>query len=80
MEKKDSVTAESRKLDIRAVPDPEVTEKAVRRKFTAAYKLRILKEAEGCTEAGAHISSDTQRPIHALRPLRILIPRSSAAG
>ena len=36
----------------KAVPDPEVPEKTVRRKFTAAYKLRILKEAESCTEYG----------------------------
>ena len=36
----------------KAVPDPEVPEKTVRRKFTAAYKLRILKEAESCTELG----------------------------
>jgi len=32
--------------------DPEVPEKAVRRRYTAAYKLRILKEAEGCKETG----------------------------
>ena len=36
----------------KVVPDPEVPEKTVRRKFTAAYKLRILKEAESCTEQG----------------------------
>ena len=36
----------------KAVPDPEVPEKTVRRKFTAAYKLRILKEAERCTKPG----------------------------
>jgi transposase-like protein len=36
----------------KAVSDPEVPEKAVRRRFTAAYKLRILKEAESCTEPG----------------------------
>ncbi len=36
----------------KAVPDPEVPGKTVRRKFTAAYKLRILKEAERCTEPG----------------------------
>ena len=36
----------------KVVPDPEVPEKTVRRKFTAAYKLRILKEAESCTEHG----------------------------
>jgi transposase len=52
MKEKDSMTEENRKSDIRAVPDPEVTEKAVRRKFTAAFKLRILKEAEACTKQG----------------------------
>ena len=36
----------------KAVPDPEVPEKTARRKFTAAYKLRILKEAESCTVQG----------------------------
>ena len=36
----------------RVVPDPEVPEKTVRRRFTAAYKLRILKETDGCTEFG----------------------------
>jgi transposase-like protein len=33
-------------------PDPEVAEKKSRRKFTAKYKLRILKEADSCTEQG----------------------------
>jgi len=37
---------------IRTVPDPEVREKAVRRKFTAEHKLRILKEAGSCKEHG----------------------------
>ena len=37
---------------IRTVPDPEVREKAVRRKFTAEHKLRILKEAESCMKWG----------------------------
>src|SRR5574341_1372413 len=32
--------------------DPEVTEKAQRRRFTPEYKLRILEEADGCREAG----------------------------
>ena len=35
-----------------AVPEPEVRERAVRRRFTAEYKLRILKEAESCKERG----------------------------
>lgn len=34
------------------VPDPEVVAKARRRKFTAKYKLRILEEADRCTERG----------------------------
>ena len=33
-------------------PDPEVPEKAKRRRFTARYKLRVLQEAEACREAG----------------------------
>ena len=47
MEEKNSAMAHPK-----VVPDPEVPEKTVRRKFTAAYKLRILKEAESCTEQG----------------------------
>ena len=31
---------------------PEVNEKPVRRQFDAAYKLRILEEADRCTEPG----------------------------
>ena len=33
-------------------PDPEVAERARRRQFTAAYKLRILEEADACTASG----------------------------
>lgn len=32
--------------------NPEVPEKPVRRRFEAAYKLRILEEADRCTEPG----------------------------
>lgn len=38
-------------LDAR-MPDPEVVPKAQRRQFTAEYKLRILEEADRCTEPG----------------------------
>lgn len=31
-------------------PNPEVSPKAKRRKFTAAYKLRILEEADNCAQ------------------------------
>ena len=33
-------------------PDPEVSSRPVRRKFTAEYKLKILAEADRCTEHG----------------------------
>jgi transposase len=35
-----------------APSDPEVPERPTRRRFTAEYKLAILKEADGATEAG----------------------------
>lgn len=34
------------------IPDPEVPEKTKRRKFTAAYKLRMLHASEQCTQPG----------------------------
>ncbi len=33
-------------------PDTEVTEKAKRRRYKAEYKVRILREADGCTKPG----------------------------
>lgn len=33
-------------------PDPEVPERARRRRFTAAYKLRTLEEADACCRPG----------------------------
>ena len=33
-------------------PDPEVTEKAQRRRFSAEYKLRVLREADQCRKPG----------------------------
>lgn len=33
-------------------PDPQVVPKAERRQFSAEYKLRILAEADACTERG----------------------------
>ena len=35
-----------------AAPDPEVPENKKRRKFTTAYKLRILQEADQCEKNG----------------------------
>ncbi len=34
------------------MPDPEVAERPVRRRFTAEYKLRIVEEANAVTEPG----------------------------
>jgi transposase len=34
------------------VPDPELVERAKRRRFSAEYKLRILRQAEACTRSG----------------------------
>jgi transposase-like protein len=34
------------------VPDPELVERARRRRFPAEYKLRILREADACTRPG----------------------------
>jgi transposase len=34
------------------VPDPELVERASRRRFTAAYKLSIVLEADACTRPG----------------------------
>ena len=33
-------------------PDPEVTERAKRRRFTAEYKLRVLRKADACKGDG----------------------------
>lgn len=35
------------------IPDPEVSAKATRRRFTSEYKRRILDEAAACTDLGA---------------------------
>ena len=36
----------------RTTPSPEVLEKPARRRFTVEYKLRILAEADACSEPG----------------------------
>ena len=45
--------AASQRVLAAALPNPEVPDKAVRRRFTAEYKLRILNQADACTEAGS---------------------------
>ncbi len=36
----------------RVGPDPELVERPRRRRFTAAYKPEVLREADGCTKPG----------------------------
>jgi transposase len=40
------------RTEVLRTPDPEVPEKPVRRRFSAEYKLRILREAEACQQHG----------------------------
>ena len=50
-----TMTAPGMRVDPGAMsspPDPEVPEKAKRRRFSAEYKLAILHEADRCTEPG----------------------------
>ena len=37
---------------VRPTPDPEVVAKPKRRQFTAEYRLRVLEEADRCTQPG----------------------------
>src|SRR5215207_6351736 len=37
---------------VAGVPDPELVERPRRRRFTAEYKLRILREADACSKPG----------------------------
>ena len=50
-----TMTAPRTRVDPEAMPsppDPEVPEKARRRRFSAEYKLAILREVDACTEPG----------------------------
>lgn len=42
-------------------PNPEVTEKPVRRKFTAEYKLRILSAADACVPGTCELGTLLRR-------------------
>jgi transposase-like protein len=46
------VSINGSRLRMNPEPDPQVVPKAERRKFSAEYKLRILAEADACTERG----------------------------
>jgi len=40
------------KASVRVAPDPEVSSVSGRRRFSAAYKARIVREADACVEPG----------------------------
>jgi transposase len=48
-------------------PETEVTEKAKRRRFTAEYKQRIVREAAACKEPGA-VGSLLRREVVLISP------------
>jgi len=41
-----------RSIERPVAPDPELVERASRRRFSAGYKLAIVREADGCTRPG----------------------------
>lgn len=43
------------------VPDPEVSAKATRRRFSAAYKARILQETDACTPGSGELGALLRR-------------------
>src|SRR5450755_3908820 len=45
-------TADTNRNSGSSRPDPQVAERATRRRFTVAYKLRILREADACHKPG----------------------------
>lgn len=38
--------------DLKSVPEPEVSDRPRRRRFSSKYKLAILRELDGCSEPG----------------------------
>ena len=51
-EKEPTPTSREGKRSAAAPPDPEVVDKPSRRQFAPSYKLRIVEEADRCTEPG----------------------------
>ena len=52
MKVKQAVSSNGNRYPMSKEPDPQVTPKAKRRRFNDEYKLRILAEADNCTERG----------------------------
>jgi transposase-like protein len=52
MSQKQTIKTGDNSTDKVEIPDPEVVPRAKRRRFTARYKLRIVEEADRCSEPG----------------------------
>ena len=52
-------------------PDPEVTNKAIRRRFSAAYKRRVVREVDRCTKPGEWGGLTTPGGIVFLEPAHL---------
>jgi hypothetical protein len=55
------------------MPDPEARERPLRRSFTAAYKRRIVEEANAAAEPGMVGAAPPRGPVQ-LPPRRIAVP------
>lgn len=44
--------SKSTRAELKPVPNPEVSDRPKRRRFTAEYKLGVLRELDACTEPG----------------------------
>jgi transposase len=53
MKDSEAVYVNGNRQSARREPDPEVAPRAIRRQFSAEYKLRILTEADECTKHGS---------------------------
>jgi transposase len=52
MSQNQAIKNQERGKDKSQAPDPEVAPRAKRRRYTAEYKLRIVEEADNCSEPG----------------------------
>jgi len=52
MSQNQAIKTQEKGKDKSQVPDPEVVPRAKRRQYTAEYKLRIVEEADSCSEPG----------------------------
>ena len=51
------------KLSAAAAPDAEVVDKPTRRQFSPSYKLRVVEEADRCTEPGEVVNRPSGRDV-----------------